>query len=433
MISKNEAMPKKTTKKRKKKNREISNFKGQGINLGGQSEFINRFEKLAEIAGCKDACKLLNKSNRMMMYLLRIHLTQPRVDKGEPISKELAKILALVFRSWRERRNIELIKGRELISIGDVYVIDCFIYFIRKEDNGLDLEAFNSAFKPLIDAYNELESPEDLLYGMYDNILAMLNAVGREMFSIKTAFVRKEYPVSGVFHIVKVKHYRPVKRSIAIEGKRRPIIQFGWPIANGGIWYFKIKNHKIKDIYKGDKKELEVYIQSHAIRRFEERTRPLSLIFCRLFMAKLLRNYSIAEVFRGKILIPQYYGDIKIGYFVAAVIDEKVIIKTFLFITHQSTPEGHLLEKVSGLGKKDISYWRFDSVSSFLSNPPEEDSLIKKIMQEAGIDKLFDLGKLMESDTNPNDVDWAEVEAYIENGREERLQIPEEKYEEEYC
>jgi hypothetical protein len=425
-------MPRKKTKKRKKKNNNTFAYKAQSINLGGKDEFFNRFEKLVEIAGCKDACKLLNKSNRMLMYLLRIHLTQPRVDKGEPISKEQAKILAIVFRNWRERRDIELIKGREKISIGDVYVIDCFIYFIRKEDNGLDLEAFNSAFKPLIDAYDELDSPEELLYGMYDNILAMLNAVGREMFSIKTEFVRKNHPVSGVFHIVKVKHHRPVKRSISIDGKRRPIVQFGWPIANDGIWNLKIKSDEIKDIYKGDKKELEVYIQSHAIKRFEERTKPLSLLYCRLFMAKLFRNYEVAQIKGGKIFLPLYYSHVKIGYFVADIIDEKVIIKTFLFITHHSTPEGHALEKLSGLGKMDISYWHFDSVTSFLTDPPEEGSMIKKMMHEAGIDKLFELNKLIESNSDSKDVDWAEVEAYIENGREERLRIPEEQYEEQF-
>ena len=421
-------MPRKKTKKRKKKNNNTFAFKGQGINLGGQDEFFNRFEKLAEIAGCKDACKLLNKSNRMLMYLLRIHLTQPRVDKGEPISKEQAKILAILFRHWRERRDIELIKGGEKISIGDVYVIDCFIYFLGKEDNGFDLEAFNSAFKPLIDAYDELDSPEDLLYGMYDNILAMLNAVGREMFSIKTEFVQKKYPVSGVFHIVKVKHHRLVKRSISIDGKRRPIVQFGWPIANDGIWNLKIKSDEIKDIYKGDKKELEVYIQSHAIKRFEERTKPLSLLYCRLFMAKLFRNYEVAQIKGGKIFLPLYYSHVKIGYFIADIIDEKVIIKTFLFVTHHSTPEGEALGKLTGFGKLDISYWHFDSVTSFLTNPPAEGSMIKKMMHEAGIDKLFELNKLIESNSDSKDVDWVEVEAYIEKGREERLLIPEENY-----
>ena len=421
-------MPRKKIKKRKKKNNNTFAFKGQGINLGGQDEFFNRFEKLAEIAGCKDACKLLNKSNRMLMYLLRIHLTQPRVDKGEPISKEQAKILAILFRHWRERRDIELIKGGEKISIGDVYVIDCFIFFLGKEDNGCDLEAFNSAFKPLIDAYDELDSPEDLLYGMYDNILAMLNAVGREMFSIKTEFVQKNYPVSGVFHIVKVKHHRLVKRSISVDGKRRPIVQFGWPIANDGIWNLKIKSDKIKDIYKGDKKELEVYIQSHAIKRFEERTKPLSLLYCRLFMAKLFRNYEVAQIKGGKIFLPLYYSHVKIGYFIADIIDEKVIIKTFLFVTHHSTPEGEALGKLTGFGKLDISYWHFDSVTSFLTNPPEEGSMIKKMMHEAGIDKLFELNKLIESNSDSKDVDWAEIEAYIENGREERLRIPEEHY-----
>ena len=150
-------------------------------------------------------------------------------------------------------------------------------------------------------------------------------------------------------------------------------------------------------------------------------------------MAKLLRNYEVAEIKDGKIFLPQYYGYVKIGYFVADIIDEKVIIKTFLFVTHHSTPEGKALEKFTGLGKKDISYWHFDSVTSFLSNPPEEGSMIRKMMSDAGVDQLFELNELMESNSESKDVDWAEVEEYIENGREERLRIPEDKYDEEYC
>ncbi len=419
-------MPRRKTKKRTNSKHKTININGQGICLGGQNEFFQRFEKLAEIAGCKDACKLLTKSDRMMMYLLRTHLTQVRVDKGEPISTELAKVLAVVFRSHRERRDIELIKGKEKVSIGDVYVIDCFVFFIRQEKVCHDPEGLNFAFKPLIDAFNELESPEELLYEMYDNILALVNVIGDEMFSIETDFVRKAHPVCGVFHIVKVKHHRPVKRNISINGKRRPIVQFGWPISNSGIWNFKVKTDEIKDIYKGDKNELEVYIQSHAIKRFEERTQPLPLSHCRLSMAKLLPNYQVVSVYNGKIMIPQYFYHVKIGYFIADIIDEKIIIRTFLFITHHSTPEGHQLETLSGLGKTDISYWHFDSVTSFQTNPPKEGSMIKKLMHEAGIDKLFELNKIIESNSNSQDVDWSEVESYIENGREERLRIPEE-------
>lgn len=368
-----------------------------------------------------------------MLYLLRTHLTQPRVDKGEPIDKKLAKVLAILFRIHRERREIELIKGKDKISIGDVYVIDCFVAYLRNEKTTLDFEVISIAFKPLIEAFDALDTPEDLLYGMYDNILVMLNVIGGEMFSIETDFVVKNQPVSGVFHLVKVKHHRPVKRSISIDGKRRPIVQLGWPIANGGVWYFKIKSDEIKQIYKGKKKELEVYIQSHAIKRFEERTQPLSLLYCRLYMANLFRNYKLAEIKDGKIFLPLYYGHVKIGYFVADIIDEIVIIKTFLFVTHHSTSEGQALKKLTGLGKMDISYWHFDSVSSFLTNPPKEGSMIKEIMIEAGIDQLFELNELIESNSNSKDVDWAEVEEYIENGREQRLRIPDERYDEEYC
>jgi len=425
-------MSRKKKKKRTTKKNKSVNINGKWTNFGGLKDFFQRFEKLAELAGCKDACKLISKKNRFLMYVSRLHLTQPRVDKGEPINKKLAKILAQIFRSKREYHGIELIKGKEKISITDMYVIDCLNVLIRNEYDIELKETLESAFKPLIDAFNKLDPPGKLLYDMYDNILAMFNGFDYDMFSIKTSVISKDYPSAGVFHIVKVKHHRPIKRNITIDGKRRPIVKFGWPIASGTVSYFTIEAKRIKEIYTGDQKELDVYIQSHAIRRFEERTKPLSLILCRFSLAYLFRNYYVSTLHNGKIFLKVEYGGIKIGYFVADIIDEKVIIKTFLFVTHHSTPEGKALEQFSGLEKKEITYWHFDSLAAFLANPPEDGSLIKEIMHKAGVDQLFNLSELIGTNKISNDVDWTEVEEYIEKGREERLRIPKEQYEDEY-
>lgn len=428
-------MAKRKTKKRKKKNCSVVSHPWQTTGLGGRDVFIKRLENLADIAGCKDSCSMLSKKFRSFIYITRVHLTQPKVDKDEPIGKSLAKFLANLLRNQRNIRNIELIKGKEKISIEDMFVISVFSNNVCCQEKNLESKPLSIAFEPLFKAFDELDHPDVMLYNMYNNILAMMNELGCRMFSIETDVVEKDYPVYGLFHIVKVKHHRLIKQNIVINGKRRPIIKFGWPEVNEGIWYFKIKADKIKSIYKGEKKELDVYIQYHAIKRFEERTQPLPLAVCRLFIAKMFRNYKIVEIKDGKIFLPLYYGNSKMGYFVADIIDEKIVIKTFLFITHHSTPEGRLLEKLTGLGKTDISYWHFDSLTSFLTNLPEEGSLIRKVMEEVGIDKLFQVKDLLieESDPKLNYVDWTEVEDYIEKGREERLLIPEDYYEEEQC
>lgn len=427
-------MPRKKTKKRTKKNNQFAGSREGRVKLGGLNDFSQRFEELSEIAGCKDACKLLTMKIRALMFLTRLHLTQPRIDKGEPIDKNLAKMLSKIFKSQRNRKGIELIEGKEKISIDDLYIIGCLKVYLRNEDESPLLDSIKSGFKPLIDAYDSQKRPEILHREMYDHILAMLNGIGHDMFSIKTSVVNKTYPSSGVFHIVRVKHHRPIKRNIVIDGKRRPIVKFGWPIADGNIWYLKIASEKIKEIYKGDKEELDVYIQSHAIRRFEERTKPLTLMFCRLYMTLVFRNILPGKVYRNKLYLSVYYQYVKIGYFVADIIDEKVIIRTFLFLTHNSTPEGKALKEFSGLQREDINYWHFDSLESFMANPPEEGSLLKDIMNKAGIEPLFELSELAELNENDNahDVDWADVEEYIEKGREERLRLREEEYEEIY-
>ena len=81
----------------------------------------------------------------------------------------------------------------------------------------------------------------------------------------------------------------------------------------------------------------------------------------------------------------------KAGYFRIDVIDGKILVRTFLFPTQSSTPEGQLLAKNTGLQKLDTSYLSMDRLSSLMSSEVMNNVQSQEIFQNAGCQSLFEL------------------------------------------
>jgi hypothetical protein len=84
-------------------------------------------------------------------------------------------------------------------------------------------------------------------------------------------------------------------------------------------------------------------------------------------------------------------NEIKVGYLVADLKDDKLIIRTFLFLTQNGTPEGNKLVELYGLGKLDKSFLAMDKLSTFLTTDMCSDSNLSEIFQQAGCQYLLDI------------------------------------------
>jgi hypothetical protein len=81
----------------------------------------------------------------------------------------------------------------------------------------------------------------------------------------------------------------------------------------------------------------------------------------------------------------------KAGYFVVDVVDGIVIVKTFLFLTNNGTPEGALLWKNTGLKMLDKKYLAIDKLSTFITSDIVKNEQINKIFTDAGCESLLEL------------------------------------------
>ena len=50
------------------------------------------------------------------------------------------------------------------------------------------------------------------------------------------------------------------------------------------------------------------------------------------------------------------------------IIEGKIVIRTFLFVTNNGTPEGKKLAQITGLQKLDKKYLALDKLSTFMTS-----------------------------------------------------------------
>jgi len=134
------------------------------------------------------------------------------------------------------------------------------------------------------------------------------------------------------------------RRSVVVEGFRRPCYRFQVGDVNGKIFNLTIKRELFG--FKGT--PIDVYFQSHALERLAERLDGLMIgVSLGLCITKIKRDPVVHDVGGGKYLLDVVINEIKVGYFVANMIEGILLIKTFLFITNTATPKERSLINIA--------------------------------------------------------------------------------------
>ncbi|QIH35539.1 hypothetical protein [Sphingobacterium sp. DR205] len=181
-----------------------------------------------------------------------------------------------------------------------------------------------------------------------------------------------------------------------IDGFARPIVAIGDASVFVGDWtqWIQFDPARFGITHISDAEAKPLYIQHHALNRFEERTySPKG--FIQIYLAQTF-IYGTPEVivYRGQVLIACYCARHKVGYFLVSYHGDKWIIRTFLFLTNEGTPEGTKLKEIIGLEKEDAKYLMIDRVTAFLDYDIEHDQRLRDLFETAGCGSLFEYIKL---------------------------------------
>ncbi len=186
---------------------------------------------------------------------------------------------------------------------------------------------------------------------------------------------------------------KPVKMMLDVDHAPRPafrltlfykppkVTQISWPKSQLGLTY--------------GRDQFPVYMQYHVLEQLKRRVPTASPISVTMSLSEPV----FTKLADNKVLVEYRSGERKLGYFVGMIIGEAVLLKTFLFLTMQGTPESDLLYRKLRLTRSDIEYLHLDELSLFTDPVIQNDPVLRRLCKECGCGHLLDI----DSDDAPDE------------------------------
>jgi hypothetical protein len=214
-----------------------------------------------------------------------------------------------------------------------------------------------------------------------------------EMFWFKFELAEPHEGSNQLQYMMYYCHENPETKIFKTALGDREALRVCFAYVNVGILYAQVDPLVLGVDHPNDK--VPVYIQLHAVHRLEERLEGLRNYNLQCSVFDSFNKPIVVRQHKNRILIACYINDVKMGYFVAEYIQEALLIHTFLFITHDGTPEGNKLSELTGLGKLDKKYLAIDKLSSFISSDISQNQRLRNLFCSVGCSCLFEISEMV--------------------------------------
>ena len=361
--------------------------------------FLKNFKTIMEAWGVGDLYSKIPPEEKKLFTKVRFRNFRVEAKQGSQVNRQDLRFFR-DFTSWFLKENIfPCGYGDQMISINDYFTAG---HTFMSVFSNIDTSSFEGADR-LKKAANEYR----MFMARYDNpfeshlaklihfLLYTTSRPDRLLYTIRmdTMQVYSGGKPIGVSVCMYFRSEKPNKRQVTLEKKKRIAYRVGVPDISGeNITWVTIPHNLLVPDYSGKHEQLDMYIQSHALHRFDERTRGLSHVdILRISLNYSLMDPTIVEYKDGKGLLAFTHGNRKFGYFVFTIIDDMLVIRTFLFLTNSGTPEGKKIDKLLGIRKIDKQYLELDTAYTFLHTDLLNSPWLCDLLVEAGCEQICDM------------------------------------------
>lgn len=377
-----------------------------------KNEFLAKAKWIINTATGKKIYELFPKASLDKLYDLRSYSLLINTDENIRISNESIKIIKKHIHLGLKYKKIKLLETSEEITLNEYFTVYLSICCFSKTLN----ESLFTNAKTVMAELQVFADFEKMFYRAYDELSEYLKIISDHCFDFHSPNLCFSFDskletknLLNVQCAVTIKIWINEIAHVKINNESRPVFRVGFPSSFTDINWISIKPYDLNIQNTFAQIPLDVYIQSHAINRLRER---LDCISDYGIMALL--EYSLAVKpkmcydIHKNMMIEFRMFDVKTGYLPFEITDGKIVIKTFLFITSSSTPEGAMLEKYTGLNKEDIKYLKIDKLSSFANSDISENKELQTFLKKAGCECLIELYKYyknsLKNKGNPNNL-----------------------------
>lgn len=384
--------------KRKKKNnstQQKQEFRHQ-LNV-----YYKKMKQVMALVGDASAFDMLDKIELALLHHCRIRpfkIINPREGQARFGQKSIdlfnQNISDLTHHSF-----IEIGEQKTKISLYDfsIYVETIYLYWRNVAEDRPELRTkfracfplFNNNFEELrSDVFERIKKRLELMAWLYSDITHQtIRFVFEKIDKASSVYSTRAYCNNYIVEQKKVE-----TEVLEIDGRKRTIYRICMNI-NQEFIPLTITPEKLGIEGIMQKFPLKVFIQQHALDRIEARLGKRFLFLSYMYVLTTMLGEAIAAADNNTYLFPLIHGAHKLGYLKADIIGDKLVIRTFLFLTNNGTPEGTKLQELFGLQKADKKYLGIDKLSTFILSDIKENEELKALFSEAGCGTLFNIDK----------------------------------------
>lgn len=378
--------------KTKKKRNQTGQLKA--LNARHRNEFLNKLRCSCKVVTGEDFFRLLPSEELNKIFYNRARPMIAAPEEGQTIPPKIIRTIQELINYYIKFISVTIKGTQKEIKIVDLFTASLTLmpYCQRLQDG--DFKDADKVRSLISNSALEIRKLFDHIFdNLYDELSPFLYNILNTYWSRFYSFrldINHSKDNSGLQFIVRVKQYQAEKKKFSIEGSVRPAFRIGWTFRDNDFeWLFLLPPQLgIKSL--PEDQHIPVYIQDHAIRRLFERIDCIHPNYVTSSIYHSLRKcVSIYE--RGKFIIEYRILGVKVGYLSTVMIDGKLVIRTFLFLTFNGMPEGKRLEDFIGLKMLDTKYLKMDKLSSFMTGKLRENEELRSIFERADCLHLVEL------------------------------------------
>ncbi|GET28013.1 hypothetical protein [Prolixibacter sp. SD074] len=334
-------------------------------------------------------------SERELQYLWKLRMRAPKVqpEDGCTLSAKHAKMMTEALYYYLNDYKLDIPGADNQINAYEYLTTGLTIYSFILLDPNPDFPKEDEFYDEMSPITNNLFGDElELMIKKLKTILGMVyDGIDIHHYPVRFEWGGGQGAHQGVFAAFRVNRVANPFIHIKAGGSRRPAFQVGFAVEDFVPLQLKAE---ILHLETSEYPEpLNVYIQSHALRRLGERVDLLAPGELRWCMYDSLAQPAVIPYRHNSYLIEYRMLGYKIGYLVADLVKSKLIIRTFLLVTQCGTPEEQKLCSITGLSKEDIAYLNLCKLSSFVNSDIHENQRLKIMFEEAGCGPILAFAK----------------------------------------
>lgn len=369
------------------------------------NDFKKRLLIIAQACQATEAFKLIPKREIKMLFALRFRPFDIVAMEGQELSAAHYKILKHIAYQYLKNKKITFVEGGKEVSLYEYfYTADPLTSAIKDmaNENFKGVEEITKAFQPLMNTFKAKDGPSHDLFEIAGAMSSLLSRFHRGYWVLHYHMISKISPVPDFRTCFKAEFVPPQILYVNIDGHKRPTFRVGYPEYGLTVKWMQLSPKQLNLESAFSNLKIDVYIQSHALHRLNERLDCLSIHIRQLFLFKNCKWCETAISHHGNQLIPFFLGEYKLGYLLYEYIEGIILIKTFLLLTNNATPEGEKLNQILGIEKNDKKYLTLDRLSHFIHSDIPENKALFKHFKEAGCGDLFNIDYKIFNNTDQN-------------------------------